>query len=124
MEARDRRINFALFVAAVAAWVVAGAIFLTQDPILAPSWGYLGALAIGIAVGLTAMPLFWLVPFARQRRIALRGSWTRAIRRGTWTGLLVLFLVVLRLEALFQLPIALFITAMVVVAETTLSMER
>lgn len=124
VEARDRRINIALFIAAVAAWIIVGAIVLTQDPVLIPSSGYLGALAIGVAVGLTAMPFFWLVPFARQGRIALRGSWTRAIRRGAWTGLVALLFVVLRLEALFQIPIALFITAMVIVAEMTLSMER
>lgn len=124
MEARDRRINIALFIAAAAAWIAVGAIVLTQDPVLVPLAGYAGAVAIGIAVGLTTLPLYWLVPFARQRRIALRGSWTRAVRRGVWTGLVVLLFVVLRLEGLFQLPIGLFIGAMVVVAETTLSMER
>ncbi|MBI2763101.1 MAG: hypothetical protein HYX54_05035 [Chloroflexi bacterium] len=124
METRDRRINIGLFIAAAAAWIVVAAIVLTLDPVLIPASGYLGALAIGVAIGLTAMPLFWLVPFARQGRIALRGSWTRAVRRGVWTGLVALLLVVLRLEALFQLPVALFITAMVIVAETTLSMER
>ena len=38
--------------------------------------------------------------------------------------LLARLLVVLRLQGLFQLPLALFIGAMVVVAETTLSTER
>ena len=124
MEPRDRRINLAIFAVAVSAWIVVGAIVLTQDPVLVPIAGYAGALAIGAAIGLTTTPLFWLVPFARQRRIAFQGSWTRAIRRGTWTGLVVMLLVILQLQALFQLPLALFITAMVVVAETTLSMER
>lgn len=124
MEARDRRINIALFIVAVGAWIAVGAIVLTQDPVLVPLAGYVGAVAIGIAIGLTTLPLYWLVPFARHGRMALRGSWTRAVRRGVWTGLVVLLFVVLRLEGLFQLPIALFIAAMVVVAETTLSMER
>lgn len=105
-------------------WIVVGAIVLTQDPVLVPTAGYVGAVAIGGAIGLTAIPLFWLVPFARRRRIALRGSWTRAVRRGTWTGLVVMLLIVLRLQDLFQLPIALFIAALVVVAETTMSAER
>ncbi len=113
-----------MFAAAVVAWFVVGAIVLTQDPVLVPAAGYVGSVGIGVAVGLTAVPLFWLVPFARQRRIAFRGSWTRAVRRGIWTGLVAMLLVFLRLESLFQLPLALFITAMVVVAETTLSMER
>ena len=124
METRDRRINLAVFAVAVMTWIVVGAIVLTQDPVLVPTAGYVGAVAIGGAIGLTAIPLFWLVPFARRRRIALRGSWTRAVRRGTWTGLVVMLLIVLRLQDLFQLPIALFIAALVVVAETTMSAER
>ena len=124
MEARDRRINIALFIVALGAWIAVGAIVLTQDPMLVPLAAYIGAVAIGTAVGLTTLPLYWLVPFARNGRMALRGSWTRAVRRGVWTGLLVLIFVVLRLEGIFQLPIALFIAAMVMVAETTLSMER
>jgi len=64
------------------------------------------------------------VPFARQGRITYLGAWPRAIRRGTWLGLVVVILVVLRLQALFQPQLALFIIAMVLVAETTLSMDR
>lgn len=124
MEARDRRANLGFFAAAFAAWLVVGAIVLTQDPVLVPLAGYAGALAMGAAVGLTAIPLFWLAPFARQGRIAYRGAWTRSVRRGAWVGFVVFLLVVLRLQALFQPPIALFIIALVLVAETTLSMER
>ena len=51
--------------------------------------GYVGALAIGLAVGLTAIPLCWLVVFARHRRIAYQGDWARAARRGGWVGLFV-----------------------------------
>ena len=113
-----------LFAAATAAWLGVGFIVLTIDPVLNPPAGYGGAVAMGVAMGLSAMPLFWLVPFARQRRIAFRGSWVRAIRRGAWTGLIVTILVVLRVGALLELPVALFIGAMVVVAEITLSAER
>ena len=124
METRDRRINLLLFAAATAAWIGVGFIVLTIDPVLNPTAGYGGAVAMGVAMGLSTMPLFWLVPFARQRRIAFRGSWVRAIRRGAWTGLIVTILVVLRVGALLELPVALFIGAMVVVAEITLSAER
>lgn len=124
METRDRRINLLLFGVAAAAWLVVGVIVLTLDPVASPAAAYGGAAAMGVAIGLTTMPLFWLVPFARQRRIAFRGSWIRAMRRGAWAGLIVTIMVVLRIQALFQLPLVLFIGAMVVVAEMTLSAER
>jgi len=124
MEPRDRRANLAFFAAALTAWLVVGGIVLTQDPLLVPVAGYAGAVAMGIAVGLTSVPIFWLVPFAAQDRITYQGAWPRAIRRGGWLGLVVVILVVLRLQALFQPQLALFIIAMVLVAETTLSMDR
>jgi len=124
MEARDRRTNLAFFAAALGAWAAVGAIVLTLDPRLVPLAGYAGAAAMGAAVGLTTVPIFWLGAFARQGRMAYAGSWTRAIRRGSWVGLLVVIMVVLRLLALFQLPLVLFVFAMVLVAETTLSMNR
>jgi len=112
------------FGAAFVAWLVVGAIVLTQDPLLVPTAGYLGALAMGVAVGLTCVPLFWLAAFARQRRIAYRGAWTRSIRRGVWVSFIVFLLVVLRVHEFFQPQLALFIIAMVLVAETTLSTGR
>ena len=124
METRDRRTNLAFFGAALAAWLVVAVIVLTRDPILEPAAGYAGAAAIGVAVGITTVPLFWLAAFARSRRIAYRGAWTRAIRRGGWVALVIAILVVLRLQQLFQPQLALFIVAMVLVAESTLSMER
>lgn len=124
METRDRRANLGFFAAAVLAWVAVGAIVLTIDPILVPAAGYAGAGAIGLAVGLTTAPLFWLAAFARQRRIAYRRSWTRAIRRGAWAGLVVFLMIVLRLQDLFQPQIALFIIALALVAETAMSTER
>ena len=68
--------------------------------------------------------LAWLTVFGRHRQIAYRGDWTRAIRRAAWVGIVVAVLVVLRLQGLLELPIALFIIAMVVVAEAVLSAER
>jgi hypothetical protein len=124
MEARDRRLSLLLFGAAAAAWVAVGVVVLTLDPRLSPLNGYAGAGAIGLAVGLSTAPLFWLVGFARQRRIAFRGDWTRALRRGAWVAILVAVLVVLRLQGILQLPIALFLAAMAWLAETAMSSQR
>ena len=51
-------------------------------------------------------------------------AWIRAARRGAWIGLFVSVIVVLRLVDAFQLPIILFLAAIFVVAEVTLSAER
>ena len=124
MEPRDRATNLALFGAAAVAWVLVGLVVTTRDPYQDAVAGYVGALLMGIALGLTTVPLFWLVVFGRHRRIAYQGDWIRAGRRGAWVGLVVAVAIVLRLQDAFQLPILLFILAMVVVAEATLSAER
>ena len=124
MEARDRLTNLGLLAAAAIVWILVALVVSTRDPRLDPAAGFLGAALIGLAIGLTVIPLFWLTVFARQRRIAYRGDWIRAIRRGAWVGVVVVVLVVLRLQGLFQVPIALFILVMVFIAEAALSVER
>ena len=124
MEARDRLSNFAVLGAAVLVWVLVALIVTTRDPVAEPVAGFIGAALIGLAVALTLTPLFWLVVFARHRRIAYKGDWTRAVRRGGWAGLFVTILVLLRLEGVLALPIVLFMLALIVVAEMTLSAER
>ena len=124
MEARDRLTNLGLFGAALVVWILVGLVVTTQDPIKDPSAGFLGAVLMGLAVGLTMIPLFWLTAFGRHKRIAFQGDWTRAARRGAWVGLVITVLVVLRLQGVLELPIALFMIALVVVAEATLSAER
>src|SRR3990172_5674231 len=124
MELRDRTANLALFGGAVVAWFVVAVVVLTRDPLEDASVGFLGAALMGLAVGLTVVPLFLLGASPRHGRIALRGDWTRAIRRGGWVAVVVAILVVLRLQDAFQWPIALFVVAMVVVAEVSLSVER
>jgi hypothetical protein len=79
---------------------------------------------MGIAVGLTTLPLFWLAAFARHRRIAYRGDWLRATRRGAWVGVVVALMVALRVEGAFSLPIAVFVVVLVVFLELTLTVER
>jgi hypothetical protein len=124
VEGRDRLANLGILAAALVVWVLVWLVVTTRDPIDDRSARFVGAGLIGLAVGLTTMPLFWLVVFARHRRIAYRGDWIRAIRRGAWVGLLVMVLVLLRLEGVLVLPIVLFMLALVVVAEMTLSAER
>ena len=124
MEARDRRANLGLFAASALAWVVVGLVVLTLDPRADPVNGFLGAGAIGVAIGLTTAPLFWLAAFSRQRRIAYRGDWARSLRRAAWVAILVTVFVVLRVQGIFSLPLAAFLVAIVVVAEISLSNQR
>jgi hypothetical protein len=124
VEGRDRLANLGLLAAALVVWVLVWLVVTTRDPIDDRSARFVGAGLIGLAVGLTTVPLFWLVVFARHRRIAYRGDWVRATRRGAWIGLLVTVLVLLRLEGALVLPIVLFMLALIVVAEMTLSAER
>jgi len=124
MESRDRLVNLAIFGAAAIVWVLVGLIVTTRDPIADPVAGFVGAALIGLAIGLTATPIAWLLVFGRHRRIAYRGDWTRAARRGGWVGLIVAIFIVLRLQGALELPIALFILALASVAEATLSAER
>ncbi len=124
METRDRLANIGLLGAAAVAWVLVGVLVTTRDPYADTAAGYTGALLIGLAAGLTSAPLAWLVVFGRHRRIAYNGDWFRAVRRGAWIGLFCAVLVVLRLVDAFQLPIVLFLGAIFLVAEITLSAER
>jgi len=124
VESRDRLVNLGVLAAAVAAWGVVALVVLNRDPIEDPVAGLLGAIVIGIAVGLTVAPLAWLAVFARHGRIAYRGDWLRAGRRGLWAGLAVGLLVELRVLDVFSVPIALFVVVLVLFAELSLSIER
>jgi len=124
VEARDRLGNLAIFAAAAVSWVLVGIVVTTRDPRVDPVAGLVGAGLMGLAVGLTTVPLFWLAVFARHRRIAYRGDWVRAGRRGLWVGLVVAFLVALRVQGAFSLPIAAFVIVLVAFLELTLSVER
>jgi hypothetical protein len=124
MEARDRLTNLGLFAAAGVVWVLVALVVTTRDPRIDVTAGYVGALLIGLAVGLTTIPLFWLTGFARHRRIAYGGDWTRATRRGGWAAVVTAVFVILRLQQLFVPALAIFILALVVLAEAVLSIER
>jgi hypothetical protein len=124
MEAHDRLTNLGFFAAAGVVWILVAFVVTTRDPVLDPPAGYLGALLIGLALGLTTVPVFWLVVFGRHRRIAYRGDWTRAIRRGGWVAVVAALFIILRLHQVFHPAIALFVLALIAVAEATLSVER
>lgn len=124
MERRDRLTNLGIFGAAAVVWLLVGLIVTTRDPIADPVAGFVGAALIGLAVGLTSAPILWLVVFGRHRRIAYNGDWMRAARRAGWIGLVVTIFIILRLQEALELPIALFILALVIVAEAALSAER
>ena len=124
MEARDRLANLGFFAAAGVTWVLVALVLTTRDPRIDAGAGFLGALLIGQALGLTTVPIFWLTVFGRHRRIAYRGDWLRAARRGAWVSVVAAVFVVLRLLGAFHPAIALFILALVTVAEATLSVER
>jgi hypothetical protein len=124
MDARDRLANLGILGAAIVVWILVALVVTTRDPVVEPLAGFVGAALIGLAIGLTVTPIAWLVVFGRHRRIAYRGDWTRAARRGGWVGLIGAIFIVLRLQGALELPIALFILALVAVAEATLSAER
>ena len=123
MERRDRLANLAILAAAIATWVLVGIVVTTRDPRLDPGAGFIGALVIGLATGISTVPLFWLAVFARHRRIAYRGDWFRAVRRGGWVAIVIALFIGLRLQDALQLPIALFVVTMVTVAEAWLSTD-
>jgi hypothetical protein len=124
MDARDRTANLGFLAAAGLAWLLVGLVVTTRDPITDPGAGFLGAALIGLAIALTLVPVLWLTVFGRHHQIAYRGDWPRAIRRAAWVGIVVSVLIVLRVQGLLELPIALFMIALVVVAEATLSSGR
>ena len=124
METRDRLTNLAILGAAVAVWAVVVLIVLNSDPRADPLAGLLGSASMGTAAGLTAAPLFWLAVFARHGRIAYRGDWLRAGRRGMWVGLVTGLFVAMRVLDVLSIPVVLFIVVLVIFAELTLSFER
>lgn len=124
MERRDRLANLGFFAAAGVVWLLVALVLTTRDPVADPGAGFVGAGLIGLALGLTLVPVFWLAVFGRHRQIAYRGDWTRAIRRGAWVGVIVTVVVALRVQGLLDWPIALFMIALALVAEATLSAER
>ncbi|MEP7360199.1 MAG: hypothetical protein ABI744_01335 [Chloroflexota bacterium] len=124
MNRADRMASLGLFALAVAAWVGVAVVLIDFDPRANASVLLVGALLIGTAVGLTLLPLLWLVGFAAQGRTAFPGDWWRALRRAALVGLIVALFVVLRGENALNLPLAMFVAAMALLVELTLSLRR
>ncbi len=124
MEDRDRTVAIALIVLAVGCWAGVGVLVTRVSPVGQVEVQLTGAALIGLACGVTAVPLAWLAAFGRHRRVAYRGDWTRAARRGLWVALVVALLVALRTQQAFSMPIALFVVVMVVFVEVSLSVGR
>jgi hypothetical protein len=79
---------------------------------------------LGAAIATTLAPLLWLANFVRLGRIAYRGEWLRALRRAGLAGLVVVLFIVLRAQDALSQPLAIFIVAMAVLVELTLSLRR
>jgi len=124
MRARDRTGNLFFIGAAIVAWLAVAQIVTTTYPTASTTNALAGAGFMGLACGLTSVPVFWLASFARHRRIALIGDWSRALRRGAWVLAIVALFVELRLQGLLSLPIVVFVIVLVLLAEIALSMER
>ena len=121
MDPRDRRRALLLFGLAVVAWVGVAGVLVLVDPLSSSAAGFAGAGVLGAAAALSTAPLFWLVSFARHNRIAYRGDWWRGLRRGAWVGAVVAVFVIMRLNGIFQPQIGLFLIALALVAEVTLT---
>jgi len=124
MRSRDRVGNFFFIAAAFVAWLGVAQIVTTTYPKDNPTNTLAGAGFIGLACGLTSIPVLWLASFASHRRIALIGDWGRAMRRGAWVGGVVALFVALRIQGLLSLPIVVFVVALALLAEFAMSMER
>ena len=125
MESRDRLANLGLLAAGGVVFILVALVFTTPRSDHRPG--------CRLCWGRSSSAWRWAswrhrssgsCVFGRHRRIAYRGDWPRAIRRGAWVCLVTALFVVLRLIQVFQPPIALFVLAIVVVAEATLSAER
>ena len=124
MNTRDRAANLVLLAAAIVTWGLLAWLFTSQSPIGDVRVQLLGAALLAVAAFTTLAPLLWLAAFAVRGRIAYRGEWLRAARRAAFVGLVAALFVVLRGQGILRAPIALFVVAMVVFVELTLSFRR
>jgi len=124
VNSADRLANVSLFLVAMGAWAGLAFVVFNLNPSGAAQVLLAGALLLGAAVAATLAPLLWLVGFVRNKGIAYRGDWWRASRRAALVGLVAVLFVVLRGQAALSLPLALFIVAMAVLVEMTLSLRR
>ena len=72
---------------------------------------------VGLTAALAVTPFAFLGEFAARRRIAYRGSWGRAMRRGLLVGLGLAALAGLRVGGALTVPAALFVLILAGLAE-------
>jgi hypothetical protein len=70
-----------------------------------------------VAVALTITPFAFLGEFLVRRRIAYRGGWFRAARRGVLGGAAVAALAALRLGGALNVPVAIFVLLLAFLVE-------
>ena len=121
MNRRDRYASLALFALAALSWVAAGYVLTTFYPEDSPATFIAGAFLLGTALALTLAPVLWMASFIWSRHIAYRGSWWRAARRAAIVGFVVAMFVLMRGQDAFSVPLALFVVAMALLVELTIS---
>lgn len=109
---------------AALSWAAVGYMLTTLDPRSDSSVIVGGAVLLGVAIALTVAPVLWIAGFVRTRRIAFRGDWIRAARRAALLGLVVTLLVILRAQGALSTPLLIFVIAMPILVEMTLSVRR
>ena len=124
MEARDRLANLGFLAAGGIVFVLVALIFTTRDPTVDPGAGYLGALLLGLASA--SSPRRCSGSPSSAATVGSRIVATGRARSGAADGCSSSprSSSILRLNRVFQPEIALFVLALVAVAEATLSVER
>jgi hypothetical protein len=121
----DRVLVAALFLIAVLAAVLllafaGNACPATTANTACPQAGTNRVIVVGLAsVGLAFLvsPFAFLAEFIVRRRIAYRGAWGRAARRGTLAGLALAAIAGLRLGGALTVPVAIFVVILAVLLE-------
>ena len=118
MSARDRTVTLVLVIAALVAWLVVAIMFATISPEGDAGVQFLGALALGVASGLTVWPLFWSASRNNPGGIVTSG------RRSALAGLVVTILVVLRAIDAVALPVVIFLVVGAILVEVGFTLRR
>lgn len=118
VSATERTITTIMVIAAIVAWLVVAGLFTLVSPVASAAVQLSGAIALGVATGLTLLPLFWS-PNRRKD-----GALVAAGRRSALAGLVVTILVVLRAIDVVALPVLIFIVVGAVLVEVAVSLRR
>ena len=125
MTGRHRTIVAALVLLAMLAFVLLAAFATHACPAptatnRCPQAGMNRAIAIvlaALAATLTITPFAFLAEFVVRRRIAYRGGWARAARRGILAGAVVAAVAGLRLGGALIVPVAIFVLLLATLVE-------